>query len=141
MGHYGLTAFTHAFLHTGVNAYMDANHNSINLHRVIDFYCSFTEYTVNTIPYSCINFSDCTSGNNYYIGDESDEEDLNEEETVTILSFFNDCSLQELTSVPTMSAKKAEKIIQMRPFDSWDDLVRMLHLTIACSPHRLYYTL
>ena len=25
-----------------------------------------------------------------------------------------------------MSAKKAEKIIKMRPFDSWNDLVRML---------------
>ena len=48
---------------------------------------------------------------------------------VAILSFFNDCSLQELTSVPTMSAKKAEKIIKMRPFDSWNDLVRMLLLT------------
>lgn len=70
---------------------------------------------------------DCTSGNNYYIADESDEEDLNEEETVTILSFFNDCSLQELTSVPTMSAKKAEKIIKMRPFDSWNDLVSKLN--------------
>lgn len=55
---------------------------------------------------------------------------MNEEETVTILSFFNDCSLQELTSVPTMSAKKAEKIIKMRPFDSWNDLVRILLLLI-----------
>ena len=48
---------------------------------------------------------------------------------ITILSFFNDCSLQELTSVPTLSAKKAEKIIKMRPFDSWNDLVRTFLLT------------
>jgi len=68
-------------------------------------------------------FSDCTH-NNYHITDESDEEDLSAEEMITILSFFNDCSLQELTSVPTLSAKKAEKIIKMRPFDSWNDLVR-----------------
>ena len=54
---------------------------------------------------------------------------------VTILSFFNDCSLQELTSVPTMSAKKAEKIIKMRPFDSWNDLVRMLMLTCLIHPY------
>ena len=73
-------------------------------------------------------FSDCTH-NNYHITDDSDEEDLRGEEMVTILSFFNDCSLQELTSVPTLSAKKAEKIIKMRPFDSWNDLVRTFLLT------------
>ena len=79
--------------------------------------------------------SDCTD-NNCYIADESDEEDFSEEEMVTILSFFNDCSLQELTSVPTLSAKKAEKIIKMRPFDSWNDLVRRFLLT---NPYCLYY--
>ena len=42
-----------------------------------------------------------------------------------ILSFFNDCSLQELTSVPGLSAKKAERIIKLRPFKSWNDLVRL----------------
>ena len=40
-----------------------------------------------------------------------------------MLSFFNDCSVQELASVPGLSSKKAAKIIQMRPFDSWNDLV------------------
>ena len=65
------------------------------------------------------------------IADESeDEEDFNAEKMVTILSFFNDCSVQELASVPGLSAKKAEKIIKMRPFDSWDALVRRL-ITIA----------
>lgn len=80
-------------------------------------------------------FSDCTH-NNYHIADESDEEDLSEGEMVTILSFFNDCSLQELTSVPTLSAKKAEKIIKMRPFDSWNDLVRTFLL-----PNNMLYPL
>ena len=41
----------------------------------------------------------------------------------TILSFFNDCSIHELAAVPSLSVKKAEKIIKMRPFDSWDDFV------------------
>ena len=49
---------------------------------------------------------------------------------VTILSFFNDCSVQELGSVPGLSVKKAEKIIKMRPFDSWNDLVSYPELTI-----------
>ena len=57
-------------------------------------------------------------------GDNSEDDNFSEEETVTILSFFNDCSLQELASVPGLSSKKAEKIIKMRPFDSWRDLVR-----------------
>ena len=57
------------------------------------------------------------------VAGESEDEDFNDEEMVTILSFFNDCSVQELTSVPRLSAKKAERIIQMRPFDSWNDLV------------------
>lgn len=69
------------------------------------------------------------------VAEESEDEDLNEEEMVTILSFFNDCSLQELTSVPTLSAKKAEKIIKMRPFDSWSDLVRNFLLTKCMLDH------
>ncbi|KAJ7385779.1 ATP-dependent helicase smarcad1 [Desmophyllum pertusum] len=60
------------------------------------------------------------------VAGESEDEDFNDEEMVTILSFFNDCSVQELTSVPRLSAKKAERIIQMRPFDSWNDLVSKL---------------
>lgn len=59
-------------------------------------------------------------------GDNSEDDSFSEEETVTILSFFNDCSLQELASVPGLSSKKAEKIIKMRPFDSWRDLVSKL---------------
>ena len=55
--------------------------------------------------------------------DDSEDETFDNEEMVTIVSFFNDCSVQELGSVPGLSAKKAEKIINMRPFDSWNDLV------------------
>ncbi|XP_078375262.1 SWI/SNF-related matrix-associated actin-dependent regulator of chromatin subfamily A containing DEAD/H box 1-like isoform X2 [Oculina patagonica] len=66
---------------------------------------------------------------NNVVDDDSEDEDFNEEEMVTILSFFNDCSVQELSSVPGLSAKKAEKIIKMRPFDSWDDLVSKLDST------------
>ena len=74
-------------------------------------------------------FSDSTDND---VAEESEDEDLNEDEMVTILSFFNDCSPQELTSVPTLSAKKAEKIIKMRPFDSWNDLVRKSMLDTYC---------
>ena len=107
--------------------------NHLNLHIVIIFPVHLP------ILFHIHVFSDCTD-NNYYIADESDEEEFNEEETVTILSFFNDCSLQELTSVPTLSSKKAEKIIKMRPFDSWNDLVRMFLLPNSILyPYSLYY--
>ncbi|KAM7452234.1 ATP-dependent helicase smarcad1 [Porites harrisoni] len=68
-----------------------------------------------------LNIVDCTG-----IGDDSDDENYKDEEMTTILSFFNDCSIHELAAVPSLSVKKAEKIIKMRPFDSWDDLVLKL---------------
>ncbi|XP_068755461.1 SWI/SNF-related matrix-associated actin-dependent regulator of chromatin subfamily A containing DEAD/H box 1-like [Montipora capricornis] len=57
---------------------------------------------------------------------DSEDESYNSEEMATILSFFNDCTVQELGAVPGLSAKKAEKIIKMRPFDSWEELVNKL---------------
>lgn len=61
---------------------------------------------------------DCTND-----ADDSEDEAFSNVEMVSILSFFNDSSVQELGSVPGLSVKKAEKIIKMRPFDSWNDLV------------------
>ena len=64
---------------------------------------------------------------------DSEDESYNNEEMVTILSFFNDCTVQELGAVPGLSAKKAEKIIKMRPFDSWEELVSdRLHGLLLC---------
>lgn len=66
-----------------------------------------------------LTVADCTD----IIALDSDEETYSNEETVTILSFFNECTSQELGAVPGLSAKKAEKIMNLRPFDSWDNLV------------------
>ena len=63
--------------------------------------------------------ADCTN----LIPLDSDEETYSDEEMVTILSFLNECTSQELGAVPGLSAKKAEKIMNLRPFDSWDNLV------------------
>ncbi|XP_022785581.1 SWI/SNF-related matrix-associated actin-dependent regulator of chromatin subfamily A containing DEAD/H box 1-like [Stylophora pistillata] len=57
---------------------------------------------------------------------DSEDDSLSKEEMVTMLSFFNDCTVQELAAVPGLSSKKAEKIIKMRPFESWTDLVSKL---------------
>lgn len=40
-----------------------------------------------------------------------------------ILSFLQDASLSELTLIPQCSQKKAQKIIALRPFNSWEALV------------------
>ncbi|XP_061438990.1 SWI/SNF-related matrix-associated actin-dependent regulator of chromatin subfamily A containing DEAD/H box 1 isoform X3 [Rhineura floridana] len=39
-----------------------------------------------------------------------------------ILSFLQDASLGELTLIPQCSQKKAQRIIELRPFNSWDTL-------------------
>ena len=66
-----------------------------------------------------LTVADCTN----LIPVDSDEETYSNEEMVTILSFLNECTAQELGAVPGLSTKKAEKIINLRPFDSWDNLV------------------
>lgn len=40
-----------------------------------------------------------------------------------ILSFLQDASLSELALIPQCSQKKAQKIIALRPFNSWEALV------------------
>ena len=49
-----------------------------------------------------------------------------------ILSFLNDATIEELTSMNGCSKKKAEIILSERPFADWDDLVRVL--PIPCIP-------
>ncbi|KAK7933649.1 hypothetical protein WMY93_004545 [Mugilogobius chulae] len=44
-----------------------------------------------------------------------------------MLNFFNDASLDELTLISGCSVKKAQKIIELRPFDSWDSLGELIH--------------
>lgn len=40
-----------------------------------------------------------------------------------VLSFLSSATLEELTSMNGCSKKKAESVINMRPFESWEDLV------------------
>ncbi|KAJ6655410.1 hypothetical protein lerEdw1_005407 [Lerista edwardsae] len=42
-----------------------------------------------------------------------------------ILSFLQDASLGELTLIPQCSQKKAQRIIELRPFNSWEALVSL----------------
>ena len=41
-----------------------------------------------------------------------------------ILSFFNTATIEELQSMPGCSKKKADSIMEIRPFDNWAQLVR-----------------
>lgn len=40
-----------------------------------------------------------------------------------VLEFFNESSVIELSNLPGCSKKKAEVIVQNRPFQDWVDLV------------------
>uniref|UniRef100_A0A3B4A944 SWI/SNF-related matrix-associated actin-dependent regulator of chromatin subfamily A containing DEAD/H box 1 n=1 Tax=Periophthalmus magnuspinnatus TaxID=409849 RepID=A0A3B4A944_9GOBI len=64
--------------------------------------------------------------------DDSSEFDDSDEELETkgpsdtkteILRFFNEATVDELTLISGCSLKKAQKITELRPFDSWDTLV------------------
>lgn len=41
-----------------------------------------------------------------------------------VLSFFETATVEELSSMPGCSKKKAEVILKMRPFQTWETLVR-----------------
>ena len=56
---------------------------------------------------------------------DTDENEFTAEQKALLLSFFGECSVQELSSVPGCSINKAQKILGMRVFHSWDDLVNM----------------
>lgn len=47
-----------------------------------------------------------------------------------ILSFLQDASLGELMLIPQCSQKKAQRIIELRPFNSWEALVS-LHSSVS----------
>uniref|UniRef100_A0A8C6P487 DNA helicase n=1 Tax=Nothobranchius furzeri TaxID=105023 RepID=A0A8C6P487_NOTFU len=79
----------------------------------------------------------------------SDEEDSGEEDAVSseyddsddeldakegamdaktaIVTFFQDASLDELSLISGCSIKKAQKIVEMRPYDSWESLWEVFH--------------
>ncbi|XP_070759920.1 SWI/SNF-related matrix-associated actin-dependent regulator of chromatin subfamily A containing DEAD/H box 1A [Enoplosus armatus] len=44
-----------------------------------------------------------------------------------ILTFFQDASIDELSLIPGCSVKKAQKIVELRPFDRWQSLVDVFH--------------
>ncbi|KAK2837161.1 hypothetical protein Q5P01_014373 [Channa striata] len=44
-----------------------------------------------------------------------------------ILSFFQDASIDELSLIAGCSVKKAQKIVELRPFKSWQSLIDVFH--------------
>ena len=60
-----------------------------------------------------------------------------------ILDFFNTAQSDELATLNGCSKKKADLLITLRPFESWDDLVRKKGFCISkrdsvCSPVLFY---
>lgn len=46
-----------------------------------------------------------------------------------ILSFFDEATADELSATPGCSKKRAEIIISLRPFNTWNKLVSFHHLS------------
>ncbi|XP_029016897.1 SWI/SNF-related matrix-associated actin-dependent regulator of chromatin subfamily A containing DEAD/H box 1A [Betta splendens] len=44
-----------------------------------------------------------------------------------ILAFFQDALIDELSLISGCSVKKAQKIVELRPFDSWQSLIEVFH--------------
>ncbi|XP_035494680.1 SWI/SNF-related matrix-associated actin-dependent regulator of chromatin subfamily A containing DEAD/H box 1A isoform X2 [Scophthalmus maximus] len=44
-----------------------------------------------------------------------------------IITFFQDASIDELSLISGCSVKKAQKIVELRPFNSWQSLVELFH--------------
>lgn len=55
------------------------------------------------------------------------DDGFGDDDVATILSFLNDSSKEELNTIPGFSSSKSNKLIRLRPFDSWKDLVRQCH--------------
>ncbi|XP_075466044.1 SWI/SNF-related matrix-associated actin-dependent regulator of chromatin subfamily A containing DEAD/H box 1 isoform X2 [Ascaphus truei] len=56
----------------------------------------------------------------------SSEEIMVEEYKAKIVSFLQDASLDELSLIPQCSLKKAQKITELRPFNSWESLLHKM---------------
>lgn len=62
-----------------------------------------------------------------YDSDDSESGEVLTPARSAVLSFFQDCTLEELLNVPGCSKKKAEAVIGYRPFEGWADLVQKLN--------------
>ncbi|XP_010858440.1 PREDICTED: SWI/SNF-related matrix-associated actin-dependent regulator of chromatin subfamily A containing DEAD/H box 1-like [Bison bison bison] len=86
-------------------------------------------------PKRVIEDSEYDSGSD--VGSSLDEDYSSGEEVMEdgykgkILHFLQDASIGELTLIPQCSQKKAQKITELRPFNSWEALVR-LHFFSPC---------
>lgn len=59
-----------------------------------------------------------------FVADDGDDNDTDYDyQSNPILSFLNDCLVEELALIPGLSEKKAAKLESMRPFESMEDLV------------------
>lgn len=63
---------------------------------------------------------------------DDDEDNISPHLQDEIIQFLQEASLDELALISLCSVKKAQKIISLRPFNSWKDVVCMLVGTLHC---------
>lgn len=87
--------------------------------------------------------SEGESGDNSMSEFEDSDEELDGGGSMTeikkeIMAFFQDASIDELSLIAGCSVKKAQKIVELRPYNSWKSLVRQcdcLQCQTVCTRH------
>ncbi|XP_048877210.1 SWI/SNF-related matrix-associated actin-dependent regulator of chromatin subfamily A containing DEAD/H box 1b [Brienomyrus brachyistius] len=70
---------------------------------------------------------------------DSDREDnVNPKLKAQILEFFQEASVDELSLIAGCSVKKAQKIVELRPFKTWEDLYGTFHKGNGLSPELVW---
>nr|XP_023678949.1 SWI/SNF-related matrix-associated actin-dependent regulator of chromatin subfamily A containing DEAD/H box 1B-like [Paramormyrops kingsleyae] len=70
---------------------------------------------------------------------DSDREDnVNPKLKTQILEFFQEASVDELSLITGCSVKKAQKIVELRPFKTWEDLYEAFHKGNGLSPELVW---
>ena len=61
--------------------------------------------------------------------DNSDtEEQLSDQQKVAILGLFNNASVEEIQSMMSISTKRLDTLLSLRPFENFNDLVRFCYI-------------
>ena len=70
-------------------------------------------------------------------GSDAEDDDEMTPAREMVLKFFNDATVKEILCIPTCSKKKADAILELRPFSSWLDIVSKFKVSKNTNPDLL----
>eukprot|EP00124_Ichthyophonus_hoferi_P005677 Ihof_evm1s896 gene=Ihof_evmTU1s896 len=71
-------------------------------------------------------------------GSESDGDEFAGVDRQKVLIMFNDCTAKQLSRLPSCSDKRAGLIVDLRPFKTFDDLVKKFAITRGLTPQTIH---